>query len=90
VLKARKHQLQKLSDLLGDDHDLVVLREFLCDKDETAAADACTAPLLDCIDQQQSTLRATAEKLGKKLYAGKTKHLAKRINTLWEAWKLRR
>jgi CHAD domain-containing protein len=84
VLEPLADQAHELSDRLGDDHDLVVLRERL---DQTGIA--LTAKqreyLDDLIERRRRELQAEAFALGERLYAEKPKHFARRIGAYWEA-----
>ncbi len=86
VLEATGGEAKRLSDLLGDDHDLAVLRRTLA-----AEPDAFGPPLeLEALDGliagRSAELRAEAQPLGRRLYAEKPKAFRKRIEGYWRAW----
>jgi CHAD domain-containing protein len=66
VLEAFAEEAHRLSDLLGDHHDLAVLR---CDLRERNLGKAETVALEAAIDRRQEELAAEALPLGHRLYA---------------------
>lgn len=66
VFSALHDETKRLSDLLGDDHDLAVFRETLAA--ERDAADAAPA-LLALIETRSEELRTAAMALGRRLFA---------------------
>jgi CHAD domain-containing protein len=84
VLAPLADQAHELSDRLGDDHDLVVLRERL-----DAPGIAFTAEqreyLDDLIERRRRELQAEAFALGARVYAEKPKAFAARMAAYWEA-----
>jgi CHAD domain-containing protein len=74
VLSNLVEQLDRLGDLLGDDHDLAVLVERLGERSPEA---------VDLARQRQSELRAEAFPLGAILYAEKPTAFRKRIEAYW-------
>lgn len=83
-LKAAAEEADRLSDLLGDHHDLAVLRGDLHERrlgeEETRALEAA-------IDARQQQLAAEALDLGRRLYAEPPKQLGRRLRRYWEAWR---
>ncbi|HEY8501932.1 MAG TPA: CHAD domain-containing protein [Solirubrobacterales bacterium] len=83
-LEAAADEAHKLSELLGDHHDLALLREDLHQRrlgeEETRALEAA-------IDDRQGELVAEALALGDRLYAEKPKAFDRRIRSYWRAWR---
>ncbi len=81
ILCAQAEEAHRLSELLGDDHDLAVLAARLAD--ETAplppAVDADRAALLTLIEQRSHELRAAATQLGHRIYAESPKAFTRRL-----------
>ncbi len=81
-LEATAVEAHKLTELLGDHHDLALLREDLRERnlgeEETAALEAA-------IDRRQEELAAAAFPLGRRLYAERPKAFSRRLRRYWEA-----
>jgi CHAD domain-containing protein len=78
-------QAHGLSDHLGDDHDLAMLRE-----EATRRADVFGEPrdqrlLFELIDQRRGELQFTAISLGKRIYDEKPKKFRKRLERRWRS-----
>jgi CHAD domain-containing protein len=73
----------RLADLLGDDHDLVVLRQALTGEASRTAADLDAVAAL--IDHRQQELRRQALQLGARVYAEKPKPFVRRMRAMWRA-----
>jgi CHAD domain-containing protein len=87
TLKTMQKQAKQLSDLLGDDHDLVVLRAFITENPERFNDDDHLQVLLALIQQRQLELQTSARLLGQRLYAEKPKAFRKRMAVYWQAWR---
>ena len=84
VLKPLADQAHELSDLLGDDHDLVVLTERL-DDFGVALTQEQRDYLAGLIERRRAELQREAFALGQRLYAERPKAFARRIAAYWEA-----
>ena len=85
-LRAAAVELKTLSQYLGDDHDLVMLRQFVTRR--CARKHAGEAELLnELIDLRQKELRAAALTLGARLYAEKPSWFCRRLENYWRAWR---
>jgi len=88
VMQPRVAELKQLSDLLGDDHDLAVLRSTLADDHDRLQGDPDT---LACLARKrQKELRSEAKVLGARLYAEKPACLVDTLGKHWKAWKNRK
>jgi CHAD domain-containing protein len=76
-------EADKLSKLLGDDHDLAVLHETL----ERGAGDmkVDVDPVLALIDHRREQLQVEALVLGRRLYAERPKAFVARLHRYWKA-----
>lgn len=79
VLEARYEELKRLSDLLGDDHDLVILCERVGDEPLTGFDDAADAEFRQIVERRRGELQAEAIPLGRLLYAERPKQIARRF-----------
>jgi CHAD domain-containing protein len=77
-------QAHALADLLGDHHDLALLREDLAARSFSAEAGEALA---EAIEDRQRELAAAALDLGRRLYAEKPKAFARRLRRYWTAWR---
>jgi CHAD domain-containing protein len=82
-MKARAKRAHRLSDLLGDDHDLAVLREHLVDADVSLEQETRTA-VLSVIDRRRASLQRDALRLGARIYRRRPKRFARSIERDWE------
>jgi CHAD domain-containing protein len=73
----------RLADLLGDDHDLLVLRHALTGEASHTAADLDAVAGL--IDHRQQELRRQALQLGARVYAEKPEPFVRRMRAMWQA-----
>jgi CHAD domain-containing protein len=85
-IKARRDEASLLADLLGDDHDLAVLRETLLQSPDEFGDEQVIRTTLGLITQRQMELRAEAKPLGARLLAEKPKRFVRRIRRYWQAW----
>jgi CHAD domain-containing protein len=83
VCAGQAKDAHRLADLLGDDHDLVVLRHALAGEASHAAADLDAVAGL--IDHRQHELRRQALQLGGRVYGEKPKSFVHRMRAMWRA-----
>jgi CHAD domain-containing protein len=88
VIAGYRHALKDLSDLLGDDHDLVVFRQTLRDHPEAFGADRDIQLLLGLIDRRQAELHTRVETLGQRVFAEKPSRFLARLQQYVEAWQI--
>jgi len=74
---------RSLSQILGDDHDLSVLRNFAL-RHRSLGTKAEVAAFASFCSQRQLMLRSAADVHGRRLFADKPKSLAKRLAAYWE------
>jgi len=83
-LEATAEEAHKLTELLGDHHDLAVLREDLRARN---LGEAETAALEAAIGRRQEELATSAFPLGRRLYAERPPDFSRRLRRYWEAWR---
>jgi len=84
-MSSRIDELKRLSDFLGDDHDLAVLCEMLEKQGSDLEGD--TATIMCLAQRRQGELRAEARVFGERLYAKTPDRLADEFAGYWSAWK---
>jgi hypothetical protein len=82
-MQARAKQAHRLSDLLGDDHDLAVLREHVATTAFPAEDEATRTALLSLIDRRRASLQREALKLGARVYDRRPKRFARSVERDW-------
>jgi CHAD domain-containing protein len=82
TLSELAEQLHDLGDLLGDDHDLAVLRRTLAETD--ADPDQALPPLLD---RRRGELQRRALDLGRTLFRDPVETFTARLAGFWKAWR---
>jgi CHAD domain-containing protein len=82
-LKPRRRAARELTEILGDHHDLGLLRAHLAGKLATGNRPAETIAAL--IDRRAGELVDEARVLGKRLYAAKPRALGAEMARLWQA-----
>ncbi len=85
VLEARIDEAHRLSDLLGDHHDLVVLRGHLAGDPDRWASPRDLEVLDALAVRRMSGLEGEAVTLGRRLYADSPKSLGKRLESWYAA-----
>jgi CHAD domain-containing protein len=85
IMGGQAKDAHHLGDLLGDDHDLAVLRERLQDIAGSITADV--DPVFGLIDHRREQLQQEAFLLGRRLYAEKPSAFGRRVHRYWKAWR---
>jgi CHAD domain-containing protein len=85
LLEATVDQVHELTELLGDHHDLAVLREDVEGRAEVGAGHA--AVFIALIEKRQAALLDDALGLGDRIYAEKPKAFRRRLHAYWRAWR---
>jgi CHAD domain-containing protein len=86
VMHAHEASLKDLETWLGDDHNLVVLREKLESKPEDYGEQKDIQLFLALAAQYQKELREKAISLGQRVYEETPRQFTKNIAKLWDAW----
>ena len=88
-LDALADHAHDLSDHLGDDHDLALLRDVVQRRRAAFADPGDKRHLLEGIDQRRAELQFAAISLGERIYADKPKRFTKGMERRWNAWRQR-
>lgn len=81
--KTRQKSLKRLSEYLGDDHDLAVMQLLLESEPTLFGASNTRLAIGESLAQQRERLQAKAFSLGLRLYLDKPTALAERWRDLW-------
>jgi CHAD domain-containing protein len=87
LVKARRKQAKRVSDWLGDEHDLSVYIEAIGKLEDPSLYLEALAYLQDLALQRRDALRAEALGVGERLWAEKPGKLADRMMAYWQAWR---
>ncbi len=79
-------QTHRLADLLGDDHDLAVLRQRALEAREVFPTEAAHKALLALIERCRAALQEKAAALGQRLYDEDSAAFAARLGKYWRDW----
>jgi CHAD domain-containing protein len=82
-LKRLSKRAHHLADLLGDDHDLAVLRDYVVRNPQAFGDEAAERALLAVLDRRREALQRDALKLGRRLYEPSPKRFVGRIERGW-------
>lgn len=80
-------EADKLSDLLGDDHDLAVLRERLANVDEETVDSESLDVIRSRIATRRIELQREAFAIGRGIYGEDPTDFVHRFRVYWRAWK---
>jgi CHAD domain-containing protein len=83
TVRGHVKDLDRLSDLLGDDHDLALLRQGLTQPREPVPVDLDAVVKL--IDHRRSELQTEASGIGERVYAETPKAYRRRMRDSWRA-----
>lgn len=83
-LDALSDELERVSDLIGHDHDLVVLRGIAASSDlDPTTAEALAA----LVERRCRELRLEAMPIGMRLYTDRPSDVVDRLGVYWKAWR---
>jgi len=83
--RALTDELERLGELLGDDHDLALLKQFVAE--QCAGETREGAALNRLVEARQKKLRAAALKLGSQIYAEPPAVVCAQLGNHWRAWR---
>lgn len=86
-IKARAKEAHRLGDLLGDDHDLSVLRLHLKSDAQEYGKKRDLQAFIALIDRRRKQLQRACRPLGELLLAEDKSDHVRRMETYWAAWK---
>ncbi len=83
AMKVRRRGLRKLTERLGEDHDLGMLRRLLTDHPGEYGAGLDCSMLLAVIDHRRAKCQEKAWSLGERLYVARPGRLAQQLRRRW-------
>jgi CHAD domain-containing protein len=86
MMQAYERDLKDLETWLGDDHNLVVLRDKIAGEPHLHGSQKDIELLLEFIGRYEKELREKAFELGERIYQDRPRLFTKRIELLWAAW----
>lgn len=90
MLTPHGDELHRLSDFLGDDHDLFVLWEMIDAKSLHYRSHKTRQGMKEIIEDYRLHLQGEALYLGKKLYYESPRAFTRRVQAYWDVWRSRR
>ncbi len=85
VIEARIETARDLSQILGEDHDLAMLKAFAAAASDDAVAARFRAEIIACCGDRQRSLRRQARPLANRLFAETPAAFTDRIEAYWRA-----
>jgi CHAD domain-containing protein len=82
IIGGHADEAHALADLLGDDHDLAILRETLLGGGGEVPVDVDA--VVELIDHRRAQLQANAMQVGQRLYAERPKAFRRRMQRYWK------
>jgi CHAD domain-containing protein len=79
--------VRELTQLLGDDHNLAVLRQKMATHPTALSSETIRETLLDLIDRRRGELQREAFRLGRRVYRDKPRAFTDRLKRSWTAWR---
>ena len=86
VMQSLAGELDQLGELLGQDHDLAVLRLMVRTEFPRAGATATLMALERRIDERRSRMQAQARLLGERIYLERPRAFSRRLGGYWRVW----
>ena len=87
VLDGYEAPAKDLESKLGDEHNLVVMRDTILEKPDAFGKEQDIHAFLKIVDDYQKKLRSDCRMLADRLYSEKPKFWRRRIELCWSAWK---
>ncbi|HEY7159258.1 MAG TPA: CHAD domain-containing protein [Gemmataceae bacterium] len=81
------NEADRMGDLLGDDHDLAMLRRMLTEDPEHFGAASDREVLSALIDRRRAGLEQEALLLGRRFFQDSPRDFARRLKGYWKTWR---
>ena len=86
VMQAQAAELDQLGELLGQDHDLAVLRTTVLAEYPKAGATATVRALERRIDGARARMQVQARPLAERIYLERPRDFTRRLRGYWQTW----
>ncbi|MXX38904.1 MAG: CHAD domain-containing protein [Gemmatimonadetes bacterium] len=86
VMRVQAEELDQLGELLGQDHDLAVLRTTVMAEFPRAGATATLMALERRIGEVRSRMQGQARLLGERIYLERPSEFSRRLRGYWRVW----
>src|SRR5262249_44390377 len=80
------NEADRMGELLGDVHDLAMLRQMLTEDPERYGEEGDREVLLALIDRRRAELEQEAMLLGRRFFQDRPRDFAGRLRGYWKAW----
>jgi len=80
-------EADQMGTLLGDDHDLAVLRQMLTSHPDRFGDEGDREALLALIDRRHAELLREALQLGRRFFEDRPRRFARRLKAYWKTWR---
>ena len=80
-------EADRMGDLLGDDHDLAVLRQMLTEDPERFGDEGDREVLSALIERRRAELEQEAMLLDQRFFQDSPRDFARRLKGYWKAWR---
>jgi hypothetical protein len=87
VIRARRDETDRLGEMLGDHHNLSVLRDLLLGEPEAFAKEEAVVTFTGLIDRRLREIQTSVEPIGRRLFAEKPKRFVNRLRDYWDVWR---
>jgi CHAD domain-containing protein len=87
ALEREAKQAHELADILGEEHDLAVLSQFLTEAPAKFGKPSAVATLLALVVRRRAELQQAANVLGRKVHREKPRAFFARLHGYWDAWR---
>jgi CHAD domain-containing protein len=81
------NEADRMTELLGDDHDLAMLRQMLTDDPERFGDGGDLEVLLALVDRRRAELEPEAFLLGERFFQDGPRDFARRLKGYWKTWR---
>jgi CHAD domain-containing protein len=85
-IKELENESDQIGNLLGDNHDLAMLRKTLAEDSSKFGDPQDREMLTALIDRRRSELEEKAKLLGERFFGEKPKQFAKQLHAYWNTW----